>query len=389
MKMKEFNKKVITLVLIITFVFSPVFARKAEAQWVDWANLVPNILTAIADYSSMLKEYGLDTVAGQMVNLVIEKMSASTINWINRGFKGSPAFVTNPEAYFLDIGDKMAGQYIFRNPNLNFLCGPISAKIRLALTQNYLQERQWECTLTQVGKNMDNFMSNFENGGWDSFFEVSQRQQNNPIGAYLQAENELNLQIATRQETKERELNWGKGFMSFQKCKGASSDSSSDVGYVEGQGYVTSSESLSSTDCETVTPGSVIADQLGNTLKIPLDKLAAADEINEMISALMTQLTKQIVGGVGRGLRGLSKPSSTGGQTFTSQLSTPEKDTKADTYFASTASSSEDLLNAPTPDPAICQREPDNEQCRPPAGSQNARDYECQKNPDGPGCRPN
>ena len=37
--------------------------------------------------------------------------------------------------------------------------------------------------------------NNFENGGWDSFFEVSQRTQMNPIGAYLQAESLLNQKI--------------------------------------------------------------------------------------------------------------------------------------------------------------------------------------------------
>src|SRR3989338_7725958 len=248
--MNEFNKKIIVSILTIIFVFSPVFAIPAQAQWV------------IYDPMDSVKNYGLDAFAWTIVILIMERMTASTVNWINGGFKGSPAFVTDPEAYFKDIGDKVAGQYIFSNPNLNFLCGPIQAKIRLALTQNYNQDRVWQCTLTQVGKNMDDFMNNFENGGWDNFFELTQRQQNNPIGAYLQAQNELNLQIATRQGTKQKELDWGKGFMSFEVC--------------DSKGKAANGECIGKS--EIATPGSVISDQLNTQLGLGQDRLAVADE---------------------------------------------------------------------------------------------------------------
>src|SRR3989338_8596398 len=110
--MKEFNKKVIVLILVITFVFSPLLARKAEAQWVvfDPANFANTL-------ANMLKDYGLDTIAWQIVNMVIERMAASTVKWINSGFKGSPAYVTDPESYFTKIGDDLSVRYIFSNPN--------------------------------------------------------------------------------------------------------------------------------------------------------------------------------------------------------------------------------------------------------------------------------
>ena len=203
--MKKFSKKIVVYVLVIAFVFSPILATPVQAQWID--------------ISQAAKEYRLDSIGWMIANTIVQRITASTVNWINSGFNGKPAYVTDPEAYFQDMGDKIAGQYIFSNPNLNFLCGPISAKIRLALTSNYLQEKQWQCTLTQVGKNMDDFMNNFENGGWDNFFELTQRQQNNPIGAYLQAENMINQKISSKVNTKLNELNQGKGFMSYEKCE--------------------------------------------------------------------------------------------------------------------------------------------------------------------------
>jgi hypothetical protein len=303
--MKIKFRKSIALICLSSVMFmslSPLFAKKAEAQWVvlDPSNLVQNIIQVV-------KDFGLDAIAWQLANMVIERMSAATVNWINGGFNGSPAFVTDPESYFKDMGDQIAGQYIFSNPNLNFLCGPISAKIRIALTNNYLQDKnRWQCTLTQVGKNMDNFMGNFQNGGWDNFFELTQKTQNNPIGAYTQAENEMYLQIATRQGTKKTELDWGKGFMSFEVCgpEGRDPNNGACIG-----------------SATIVTPGSVISDQLNKQLGLGSDKLAAADEINEIVSSLLNQLVSHVVGSAVGGLRGLSSPNSTGGQTFTNQLS--------------------------------------------------------------------
>lgn len=334
------TNKIITLTLIITFIFSPALAIPARAQWVVWdpGNFVPNSVTAVntsitagATFSEMAKDFGLDAIGWIIAKLIIERMSASTVNWINSGFHGSPAFVTDPQSYFQNIGDKIAGQYIFSNPNLNFLCGPISAKIRLALAQNYVRDRQWQCTLTQVGRNMDDFMSSFENGGWDNFFELTQKQQNNPIGAYLQAENELNLQIATRQGTSKDQLNWGQGFMSFETCKGTEDPD----GFCNGR-------------LETQTPGSVIANQLNKQLGAGTDTLVTADEINEIISALLSQLVSHVVGGIGSGLRGLtSSDSSNGGQSYTTQLTNSTASGVTD-YFGNTQDTS--ILSVPPPD---------------------------------------
>jgi len=387
--MKKFNKKILTVIIVFAVLltsFSPVLAIKTNAQFV--VALEPVVTAAIIDtslntadiaistdvtagaavdtaanttMSGPVKEFGLDAVAWMIANLIIERMTASTVNWINSGFKGSPAFITNPEAYFTNIGDQIAGQYIFSNPDLNFLCGPISAKIRLALTNSYMNNKNVQCTLTQVGKNMDNFMNKFENGGWDNFFELTQRTQNNPIGAYIQAQNEMNLQIATKQGTKQIDLNQGHGFLSYQKCKSGTERApgqlrTCDTDYntclnnnkgdennlqqcastykkCNANTPVAAAGDCSDSDKETVTPGSVIADQLNTALNTGSNKLVTADEINEIVSALLNQVVSQVVGGIGNGLRGLSQSSaSNSGQSLTSQLSSGSKTNTTD-YF--------------------------------------------------------
>ena len=169
---------------------SPIFAKPANAQWVDWANLIPNTVTAIAGGvqagSYVGKEFGLDALAWAVVNAIINRMAASTVKWINSGFQGKPAFVTDPKAYFQEIGGRAAGAFISSSPQLNALCGPQSAQIKIALAQSYTRDNEsWQCTLSDAYGNMEDFINDFERGGWDKFFRLTQEPQNKPIGPYL------------------------------------------------------------------------------------------------------------------------------------------------------------------------------------------------------------
>lgn len=346
--MKSLNSKIISILLILIFVFSPVFANKAEAQWVTWdpGNFVPN-------WGKFIKDFGLDTLAWSMVNLVIERMAAQTVNWINSGFDGSPGFITDTGGFFRETADGVAGQYIFDNPNLNFLCGPISARIRLSLAQNYIQDNvRWQCTVTDVVGNVENFMNDFSQGGWDGFFELSQRQQNNPVGAYMQAENELFWRIANKQGTMDKELNWGQGIMSFKTCdrEPPKVEASGGVPNADGStNYITTpGECIKGTE-KISTPGSVIQSKLNESLGMGTKRLEVADEINEIVSALMNQLTLQVVGGVGKGLRSLSNPGtgSSDTQTFAQRLASSTASTTKD-YFGNQQDTR--ALDTPRPD---------------------------------------
>lgn len=358
--MKKFCKKIIVSFLILSFFFSPILALPARAQWVvyDPANFAVNTTNAVnTTFGLTMKEGGLDGLAWIIVNLIIERIAASTVQWINSGFKGTPSFITNPERYFTTLGDNIAGQYIFANPNLNFLCGPIQAKIRLALTQNYLREPYWQCTLTDAYGNMEDFMGDFSKGGWDKFFELTQKPQNNPLGAFLQAENELNLRISTRKDTAQEEFKWGNGFMTFKTCKkwspAGSLDQFGTMKLPEPPPDVPVDKSREQRTCletETATPGSVIQSQLNKTLGLGSDKLAVADELNEIVSALLNQLVNQVVGGIGKGLRGLSEKD-TKNQSFVDKL---KDNTSISGYFCL------DNTNDPTSkyydtDPDVCK----------------------------------
>ena len=360
-------RQIISAVLALVIIFPLsllIFPKKTNAQFlvvptfeVNPAIVVPTFITAASSMvsaaantvtavnttlESPVKEFALDTIAWLIVNMVIERIAASTVNWINSGFKGSPAFITNPEAYFKRIADQTAGQIIFNHPDLRFMCSSLRAKVQIALTQNYIQPYNYQCTLSDAGRNFDNFMNDFNQGGWDNFIEVSQRSQNNPLGLYNQLNNQMNVQIGSSLGQKQEELNWGNGFLSWKSCAqwsepGTAYTSPARTGYTgvpldDGSGQYTdeyaeipekTTEGTPPVCIKPVvnTPGSVISEQLNSVLHIGNDRLQVADEINEIISALLNQLVGRIVGGIGKGLRALSSPGSgSNGEIYANQL---------------------------------------------------------------------
>lgn len=300
--MRKFSISIIIFSLL--FVFLP---KKADAQYVDIVQLS--------------KEFGLDTIAVMVGKITLKKLTAKTVNWINSGFKGNPAYVADPKQFFLEIADSAASD-VLSSTQLNKLCTPFKASVRLALVKNYLADQDnYSCTLRTLKNNYDQFTKDFSKGGWDGWFEVTQTSGNTPFGAYLNVQSGLNKKINSGTTEYKKELEQGQGFLSFKRCK---EGKKLTAGEVSAFNYLNDTN-LKAGDCldtdkETTTPGSVINDQLSNSLGSAFKQLEAADEINEIVTALVTQLVEQVIGGVGKGLRGVSERPAGGGQSYTSQL---------------------------------------------------------------------
>ncbi len=290
----------------------------------DPGNNIPNVASAFADSGIMIKEYGLDTAAFLAINGIIKKITAQTVNWINSGFKGNPAYVQNPRQFFLGIADDQVSNFLSET-NLSQLCTPFKANVRIALVKNYLSEtnnKVYSCTLSRIANNYDGFMQDFSQGGWDSWYEVTQNDQNNPYGSYLDAQSKLNVEIGSKQTKYQKQLDWGKGVLSFERCKEENIITQEDVdaGYAE-EGYAVGDcyDDGTGDNMETVTPGGVIETQLNKVLGTGVSRIEVGDEINEIINALLSQLTNRIVGGIGAGLRGTTEQTN-GQSAFMSRL---------------------------------------------------------------------
>ena len=165
----------------------------------------------------------------------------------------------------------------------------------LEIQYNASQHFETQCRLSQVVGNMDAFFNgDFLAGGWDGWFQVATVPQNNPYGAMLDAQAGLSASIQNARGQAITMTGWGNGFLSRQKCDDP----------------VTGPRT-----CKTITPGSVIQEQLNGVLKIPAGRLTVADEINELFGALLGQLVSNVLSGAG-GLLGLTDSNYGSGDYF-------------------------------------------------------------------------
>lgn len=282
--LKKVTTSALSTLLVVTIVFGTfgpgVFTKKAEASDLG------------GSWALVTKEYTLDAIGFSIINMMLQQMSKSIVSWINSGFQGSPAFVQDFGGFMTGIADRVAGDYIWGS-DLNFLCSPFKLDLRLALEIQYKQTRNFaiqnQCTLSGAVGNMEKFLSgDFLQGGWNGWFQLTQKPTNNPYGSMLLASEQFSWKLANSKGQEAKLLDFGKGFLSVKQCK------------------TIDDESGGHQKCNTVTPGAAIESQLNSTLDSGRQRIQVADELNEIIAALFTQIASQALGGVG-GLLGMTQ----------------------------------------------------------------------------------
>lgn len=280
---------------------------RAEATFptIDYANIVQTTISAIANVASRaynaitswatnslaMKEFQLDAIAWELINLILEQMTRDIVAWINSGFEGSPAFITDFDAFMLDVADIQAGKFITRL-GLGMMCSPFKLNIQLSLVLRYQAARKYEsqCRLSDVVTNMENFLNgDFSQGGWGGWLNLTMIPDNNPHGGMVEAEYAMLVGLSNAQGEARTESLFGNGFMTYKSCETV-------IDPVDGDAIES---------CTNLTPGKVIENQLNDALGIPRERLTVADEINEILGALFNQLVIQTFRGAG-GLLGLT-----------------------------------------------------------------------------------
>ena len=100
-----------------------------------------------------------DCLVRTLGRLAVQHITQSTVNWINSGFEGKPAFVQDFNQFFTDVADEAAGEFI-QGSGLSFLCSPFQLKVRIAIAQSYARRNYSpaSCTLSQVTDNVKGFI---------------------------------------------------------------------------------------------------------------------------------------------------------------------------------------------------------------------------------------
>lgn len=345
--------------------------RHASAQWITWdvpnslfqsvssvaavSSEVSNITTAGAtavsagaDVENLLQNWVLKPLAMALAKAAIQSITTSTVNWINGGFEGSPAFETNFKTSMRQLGDGVAQNFLtnlaqstkINSPFVDSLITNVGAAYYLYSSRDALAARLQD-TLSTASQNPAAFRAgNFEEGGWNAWFETFSNPANNPIGANMIASQALAEDISSAINQRTQELAWGNGFRSWRgDCirtgtsqtnggvtvtTGVTSTTEGGVTVTNGGGASSGASDVTLNDAEgclereIVTPGSFIENKLNISSDSPLRQLELAQSIDAIVGALAQQLITKALGGNG-GLRGTSNPTQGGGSPATTQ----------------------------------------------------------------------
>lgn len=250
--------------------------------------------------SNFSKECIADALVTFLGKSMIRNFMGSIVDWINNDFEGGPAFVTNPQGFFVNIADEAAGDFIENRlgPLGQLVCSPFDLQLRLNLwlSTSASKKQYIGCRLSEIEQNAYNAFTNggfIVNGGWNTFHSMTSDPRNNQFGAFLIASDALNTEFIKKSNEKLRELSYGRGFLSFNKCMEWSE------GPNEGTGEGGKKACLR---YKTETPGSLIEGQLNNVFGSDLRQLELADEINEVFQAMVNYGLRQVFSSAG-GLR--------------------------------------------------------------------------------------
>lgn len=240
---------------------------------------------SVSDSTSHVKETTgtvTECLTRTLGRLAVQKITESTVNWINSGFDGKPAYVQDFGKFFSDVADNAAGDFI-QGSGLAFLCSPFQLQVKIAIAQSYANSRSGSassCTLSGIKGNVDQFLKgDFSQGGWNGFLQFTTVPANNPYAGYVQGQLALNNAISYDRQNATLTISPG-GFLSQQQC-------------------TTDLLTGKKTNCKVVTPGSVIEDSLHATFQSQLDSLQLGESFDQILSALSNALiTKVLYGGL-------------------------------------------------------------------------------------------
>lgn len=268
----------------------------------DAVSAAKNTIVAWATTNTWVKENVLDGVAWLTAKNMIASMTQNLLDWINNGFAGSPMFVQNLQKYLRNVGDDQFGELQHELLGSNtFLCDPFKVDVVKALSEEYYLQFNPDhpelappkADLTKINGNVETFLNGTQDsftqeGGWDTWFSVvTEPQSFTPYGNYIQAKEVANVRLLESKKAAETKANWGDGFLSGEICN------------------VVKSAGISKQDCQISKPGQLISKALSSSLDSPRQSLIQADEFNEVLAALFSQLGNTALTGA-NGLLGLS-----------------------------------------------------------------------------------
>lgn len=244
-----------------------------------------------AQLAGKIKEYGLDPLVDAIAASLIRQLFNNINNWVRNGFQGQPLFVTDFEGFLAKSGDEAFGIYVdglISKGKIADICSPFRADAILGLVSAARPTAR--CTLSRFIDNINSVYNRFDTYGWTGFAGITTSNvANNAFGSILLQMDQLSAALLQKTTALKAETQAGGGFLSWKECTKYVEDTN-NVLSVDAEENPIYGKKCAPGALRSVTPGSYVKDKLGISDDYVATKAAVADEINEMISVVATQL---------------------------------------------------------------------------------------------------
>jgi len=251
--------------------------------------LTPLNQTAMASEDLLYKECVLDPFAWAVKELIINAITSSIYDWINNGFEGGPVFLTDPEGFFRTVSFSALEGFLNNSSLPDELCEPFSRDIRILVNRTATTPNlgglnsDHSCTLNEIfgsgflstpeigySTMVDDGNIDFEGGGIPAAMGLVV-SGNNPFSAFFNTQSEASDRVGTQVSKQSSLLQMGNGYFSM-RC-----DSNNDG------------------EDEICTPGQFLTLQIDDWMGGGLSELEAADEVSEIINAIIAALVQKVL----------------------------------------------------------------------------------------------
>jgi hypothetical protein len=247
---------------------------------------------------------------GQIVHQIIN----STTKWVQSGFNGNPAWITNWQDMLDQATNNAVGAII--QQYAPFLCAPLQMKLQLSsLPVNPSQ--YLGCTLSDVVQNIQDFENNFQNGGWLAY-TTSLEPNNTVIGAQLLLNDKVFQTESEAKSKAENQAQANQGIAVQTVCTqvfiqspnpeavqsnvdGTCSNASGKVVPCFIQETTTTNASAvdpNSKQCaktRVTTPGMAVAAAVNNAFGADTNQIVNSQDIDALVNALTNALITKVV----------------------------------------------------------------------------------------------
>ncbi|MBU2037455.1 hypothetical protein KJ866_04655 [Patescibacteria group bacterium] len=262
----------------------------AVKLWEKQQAILKKVLKAAWDYLRL-----------QLLHMLVNDIVA----WIQGG--GEPRFVTDWQSFLRTAADKAGGNFVTQYLGAGFLCEAFDLKLQIALAKPQTFDESVTCSLSDITDNIDDFFSDFSNGGWEAWLAVSE-PNNNIFGADLLALDKKYDVMAAAQEAAKNDAASAAGYLGDKVCvkRQCNNQTTGQPGQVEtysGASLGWTKDQLDQgdgTSCTcfewtTRTPGRVVGDSLQQALGIDIENLIQAKEFSEFAGAIIDAVINRAI----------------------------------------------------------------------------------------------